>query len=260
MEGASVRAFSMAVGELDDTLNRLHRHSVPLERSPQVQTVFDSLERVDSSVCLRPRRPLTPPAIRSKDGESVGPVEFWRWRGSLSVLSGVPFAGEQEILDMGLFAFSAHDALRSVNTIFLILQAIFAGIGGIALLVAAFGIANTMIMAIYERTREIGLMKAIGATNRDVMTVFLAEAGAIGLLGGVLGVIVGILLSQIVNLFALSYLSTQTGGLGPSFVVYTPPWLILLSLAFATLVGLLSGIYPAMRAATLNPVSALKYE
>jgi len=161
---------------------------------------------------------------------------------------------------MGLFAFSAHDALRSVNTIFLILQAIFAGIGGIALLVAAFGIANTMIMAIYERTREIGLMKAIGATNRDVMTVFLAEAGAIGLLGGVLGVIVGILLSQIVNLFALSYLSTQTGGLGPSFVVYTSPWLILLSLAFATLVGLLSGIYPAMRAATLNPVSALKYE
>ncbi len=169
-------------------------------------------------------------------------------------------AVEQEILDMGLFAFSPHDALRSINTIFLILQAIFAGIGGIALLVAAFGIANTMIMAIYERTREIGLMKAIGATNRDVMTVFLAEAAAIGLLGGVLGVMVGILLSQIVNLFALSYLSTQTGGLGPSFVVYTPPWLILLSLAFATFVGLLSGIYPAMRAATLNPVSALKYE
>jgi putative ABC transport system permease protein len=136
-------------------------------------------------------------------------------------------------------------------------------VGAIALLVAAIGIANTMAMAILERTREIGVMKAIGATNRDVLSVFLGEAAGIGFLGGLGGVLVGWSAGQVINVFALAYLAgqaAQTGGPPPTTAVYTPPWLPIFALVFATLIGLISGLYPALRAATLVPVTALKYE
>jgi len=170
------------------------------------------------------------------------------------------FEVQKKIIEMGFFAFSFADALRSINIFFLALQAILGGIGAIALLVAAFGIANTMIMAIYERTREIGLMKAVGATNRDVMSVFLAEAASIGFIGGLVGVLLGVAVSRAINFFALNYLRAQAAGQGPSTIVHTPPWLPLFAIIFATLVGLVSGIYPSLRAATLDPVQALKYE
>jgi len=167
---------------------------------------------------------------------------------------------ERKITEAGFLAFSYRNALQQVNLVFLILQAILGGIGAIALVVAGFGIANTMTMSIYERTAEIGLMKAVGASNRDVMSVFLGEAGAIGLLGGISGVAVGIALSQAINVVALAYLRAQGTGEGPETLIHTPPWLVVFSIGFATLAGLISGIYPAMRAATLSPVSALKYE
>jgi putative ABC transport system permease protein len=121
-------------------------------------------------------------------------------------------------------------------------------------------------MAIYERTREIGLMKAIGATNRDVMSVFLAEAGGIGLLGGIGGVLLGVALGGAVNLVGGTYLAAQAvqGGAAASdlnlTLAYTPPWLPIFALLFATLVGVVSGVYPAVRAAALSPITALKYE
>jgi len=118
-------------------------------------------------------------------------------------------------------------------------------------------------MAILERTREIGLMKAVGATNRDVLSIFLGEAGGIGLLGGLGGVIIGWLAGQVINVVAMAYLTnqvSQSGGAPPNFAISTPLWLPLFALAFATLVGLVSGLYPALRAATLVPVTALKYE
>jgi putative ABC transport system permease protein len=135
--------------------------------------------------------------------------------------------------------------------------------GAIALLVAAIGIANTMTMAILERTREIGLMKAVGATNRHVLTVFLGEAAGIGFLGGLGGIIFGWGLGQIANVFVLAYLagqSVQNGSPPPTAAVSTPAWLPLFSLVFATIIGLLSGLYPALSAATLSPIKALKYE
>jgi len=124
-----------------------------------------------------------------------------------------------------------------------------------------------MTMAIYERTREIGLMKAVGATNRDVMSVFLGEAGGIGLLGGLGGVVIGAGLGALIDLIAGTYLAAQAvqqSGASASGVsislIYTPLWLPLFALGFATLVGVVSGLYPAMRAAALSPVAALKHE
>ena len=99
---------------------------------------------------------------------------------------------QKAIQDKGFTAFSALDTVREINSFFGILQAILGGIGAIALLVAALGIVNTLSMAILERTREIGLMKAVGARNRDVMVIFLGEAACIGLLGGVIGAGLGL--------------------------------------------------------------------
>jgi len=174
---------------------------------------------------------------------------------------------EREILGQGFFAYSARSMLQQMNIFFLVIQGIFGGIGAIALIVAAFGIANTMTMAIYERTREIGLMKAVGATNRDVMSVFLAEAGSIGVLGGIGGVLLGVALGALIDLIAGAYLAAQAvqqGGAAAAdatfTLIHTPLWLPIFAVLFSALVGVVSGIYPAMRAASLSPVTALKTE
>lgn len=173
---------------------------------------------------------------------------------------------QQSVRDMGFTAYSDLDAVRQLNTFFAVLQAVLGSIGAIALLVAALGIVNTLSMAILERTREIGLMKALGARNHDVMLVFLGEAACIGLLGGVLGVVIGWGISSAANVVIGSLLSQSNGaasgifGTGSTDFVYTPFWLPPFAIVFATLIGLLSGVYPALRAATLDPLRALKYE
>lgn len=173
---------------------------------------------------------------------------------------------ERTLKDMGFNVQSDQSMLKEINSFFLIVQAVLGGIGAIALLVAAFGIANTMIMAIYERTREIGLMKAIGATNQSVMSVFLAEAGSIGFLGGVGGVILATGFNALINMVGKQLLSQGGGLFGEGGVdtatslTHTPLWLLVFAITFAVLIGVVSGIYPAIRAAALSPIRALKYE
>jgi putative ABC transport system permease protein len=172
---------------------------------------------------------------------------------------------EQQLLEDGYFAFSARSTLQQINILFGVIQGVFGGIGAIALIVAAIGIANTMIMSILERTREIGLMKAVGATNRDVMLVFISEAGAIGLLGGIGGIIFGVVAAKIIDLIAQAYINAQIATSGatasePISIAVIPLWLLVFAVVFSLIVGLASGIYPALRAVQLNPVTALKYE
>ena len=173
---------------------------------------------------------------------------------------------KEAMKERGFSVQSDREQLESINRFFLIIQAVLGGIGAIALLVAAFGIANTMIMAIYERTREIGLMKAIGATNQDVMSVFLAESGAIGLLGGIGGIALATGLNAVLNVVGQSLIGQTGGGMGGAqpaaeiALTHTPLWLPLFAIVFATLIGVASGIYPAIRAAALSPIQALKYE
>ncbi len=170
---------------------------------------------------------------------------------------------ETELLARGFYAISAGTYIKAFNMIFLMIQAVLGGVGGIALLVAGVGIANTLTMAIYERTREIGLMKALGATNRAVMVIFLGEAGAIGFLGGLGGVLLGLLLSGAANILYGLYLQSQgaTSASGvTASITAIPLWLPVAAVLFATVVGVLSGLYPAQRAARLEPVVALKYE
>jgi putative ABC transport system permease protein len=154
---------------------------------------------------------------------------------------------------------SLQTILDMVNKGMVIMQTMLGSIGGLALLVASLGIANTMIMAVYERTREIGILKAIGASPSDIRVLFMTEAALIGLLGGVVGTIIGWLLGLGLNRGILAYLKWQEIPVEGTFFVVTL-WLVALALAFATVVGLLAGLYPAARAARLEPLEALRYE
>ncbi len=169
----------------------------------------------------------------------------------------------EQITAMGFQAWSPQSFVEGISSFYLVLQMAFGSMGAIALLVAAIGIANTMTMAILERTREIGLMKAVGANNRHVLAIFLGEAAGIGFIGGLGGVLFSWALGQVLNVLVIAYMAgqaAQTGQMPMTAAVVTPLWLPLSALLFATLMGLVSGLYPALNAATLAPMAALKYE
>jgi ABC-type antimicrobial peptide transport system permease subunit len=149
--------------------------------------------------------------------------------------------------------------LDMANRGMIIIQTMLASVGALALLVASIGIANTMIMAVYERTKEIGILKAVGAAPSQIRTLFVLEAALIGLLGGIVGTILGWLLGKALNLVILEILRWQEVNIQGTFFVVSW-WLVVAALAFATLIGLLAGLYPAARAARLAPLEALRYE
>lgn len=149
--------------------------------------------------------------------------------------------------------------LEQANRVFAVINVMLASVGGLALLVASLGIINTMIMAIYERTREIGTLKAIGASRGDIRGLFMLEAGLIGLLGGAVGVVGGWLLGLLLNQVIAWYIEQEQLPIQATFFV-TPWWLALAALGFAALVGVVAGLYPAGRAARLDPLVALRYE
>lgn len=161
-------------------------------------------------------------------------------------------AVQQQILDLGFRAYSLTDELEAMKETTKMLRVVLGAIGAISLVVAAIGITNTMVMAIYERTREIGIMKVIGASIRDIKRLFLTEAAMIGLGGGLLGVLVSFGVSKIVNFFAMNQGSTMTSSI--------PVWLYVGSVMFATVVGVLSGYFPAKRAMKLSALSAIRTE
>jgi putative ABC transport system permease protein len=167
-------------------------------------------------------------------------------------------AVEQVIKKMGFNTFSILDATRSLRQFFTILDLFLGIFGSLALAVASIGIVNTLVMAILERRREIGIMKAIGASDGDVKKLFFAEAGAMGALGGVVGVALGWTIGHVINLGTNIYLKRQ--ALPPESFWSVPWWLVGAEIVFAFVVSLVSGLYPAARAARLDPVQALRYE
>ena len=167
-------------------------------------------------------------------------------------------AVEDAVKKMGFTTFSIADASRGLRQFFGVLYAFLGIFGSLALIVASIGIVNTLVMAILERRREIGIMKAIGASDGDVRRLFFAEAGTMGLLGGILGVLFGWAIGQAINFGTNIYLQRQS--LPPENFWAVPWWLVAFALGFAFAVSLVSGLYPAGRAAKLDPVQALRYE
>ena len=171
--------------------------------------------------------------------------------------SQVP-AVEDAIKKMGFGAFSLVDATRSMGQFFAVLDGFLAIFGSLALAVASIGIVNTLVMAILERRREIGIMKALGASDADVRGLFFAEAGAMGFVGGAVGVALGWVIGRLINIGLNIYLQRQ--HFPSAQIWFVPLWLVLSAVAFSIVVSLLSGLYPATRAARLDPVQALRYE
>src|SRR3984893_7075552 len=167
-------------------------------------------------------------------------------------------AVEDAIKKMGFSAFSIVDATRSMRQFFAVLDGFLAIFGSLALAVASIGIVNTLVMAILERRREIGIMKAIGASDADVRGLFFAEAGAMGLVGGATGVTLGWAIGRLVN-FGMN-ISLQRQNCPAAQIWSVPLWLVLGAIAFSIVVSLLAGLYPASRAARLDPVQALRLE
>jgi putative ABC transport system permease protein len=181
--------------------------------------------------------------------------------GSLSVRAKSPSQVEvleASIKNAGFNAFSLLDASKSLRTFFSVFDLLLGIFGSLALAVATLGIVNTLVMAILERRREIGVLKALGAADSDVQQLFFVEAGVMGFLGGIFGVGFGWMLGRAITFGTNVYLKRQ--NLNPIDLSYVPWWLVMLALVFAIVVSLIAGLYPASRAAKLNPVDTLRYE
>lgn len=161
-----------------------------------------------------------------------------------------------QIRKMGYNVETNAEYMESMEKEFAIVEAVLGGIGAVSLFVAAIGIANTMMMSIYERTKEIGIIKVLGCSLKNIRQMFLLEAAAIGLIGGAIGNVLSFLMSQLINI-----LTGHGQAMGfDGNISYIPVWLVLLSMGFAMLVGVAAGYFPALRAMRLSPLAAIRSE
>lgn len=165
---------------------------------------------------------------------------------------------QETIKGMGFQAWSLVDILDSMKKTSAGIQAVLGGIGAVSLFVAALGITNTMIMSIYERTKEIGVMKVIGARLKDIKRLFLFEAGLIGFFGGLFGIIMSYGISKLINFVGGNMMGDMMGAETQISVI--PLWLVLLAITFSSVVGIVSGYYPARRAMRLSALDAIRGE
>jgi putative ABC transport system permease protein len=164
----------------------------------------------------------------------------------------------EELIGMGFMVSAISDVIEQANKIFRVIQIVLGIFGIIALIVAAIGLANTMTISLLERTQDIGIMRAVGASPKDVRNLFLTESTLIGFAGGVVGIFIGKLVSLFFNL-GINLLAKSLGA-QPLNLFFTPSWFLIFIVIFSTLVGFSTGIFPARRASKLNPLAALKYK
>lgn len=164
-------------------------------------------------------------------------------------------AVQAELQNMGYEAYSNAEWMQQTQDQMKMIQMVLGGIGAVSLFVAAIGIANTMMMSIYERTKEIGIIKVLGCDLKNIRSMFLLEAGFIGFIGGVAGLILSAGISVVINMLAGNASDGYYSGIS-----YIPIWLVLISLAFAVFVGMAAGFFPALRAMKLSPLAAIRNE
>lgn len=167
-------------------------------------------------------------------------------------------SARDEILAKGLMVSAMTDTLNQINNIFRVTQITFTVIGVIALIIASIGMINTMTVSLLERTREIGIMRTIGATSKGIKQMFLTESIIMGVGGGLGGLLIGTFVTFILDM-GVKLFAFAMGG-EPVSIFYTPPWFFVLVLVFSLAIGVITGVFPAKRAASLNPIDALRYE
>lgn len=164
-----------------------------------------------------------------------------------------------EITKMGYGATSIQSMIKNVKATFTVVNAVLAIIGVIIVFVASIGVINTMTMAIYERTRSIGIMKALGCSRGDIRRLFIVESAAIGFIGGLIGIVFSLMNTQIIKVILDSFLKSKGISNVPN-IFSTPIWLVLGTMGFAILISVIAGFYPANKASKLDPVESLRYE
>jgi putative ABC transport system permease protein len=164
----------------------------------------------------------------------------------------------EKIEAMGVGVFALADELEEIKKAFLIMDSLLGAIGTMALIIAALGIINTMLMSILERTREIGIMKAVGGSENEIKFIFFVEAACIGLVGAIFGLLLGWLVTRIANQVMNTMVLPDNQG--PVDLFYFPLWLIFGAIGFSVFVSLAAGLYPAIRAARIDPVRALRHD
>jgi putative ABC transport system permease protein len=171
-----------------------------------------------------------------------------------SEVTGVQDAAKQ----MGFATFSLLDFTQGLRRVFAILDMLLGIFGSLALAVASLGIVNTLVMAILERRREIGVLKALGASDGDIRQLFFAEASVMGIAGGAGGVLLGWGIGRVIQTVTAIYLRRQ--AIPAENIWLVPWWLVVGAIFFSLVVSLAAGMYPAARAAKLDPVEALRYQ
>lgn len=196
-------------------------------------------------------------AINNKPNKPVEYSEVFVYTDKIDNVKSV----QSNLNAAGLSTYSNQDDQEYIKKIMTVVQVVLGAIGAVSMFVAAFGISNTMIMAVYERTKEIGVMKVIGCDISDIKTVFLCEAGLIGFIGGVIGVIISIIVSLIANAVAGAVLSSTLNDMSIRVTVSSVPlWLVVLGIGFSVLVGVISGVSPANRAVKVSALKAIHNE
>jgi len=258
LDGAIGKKVTLRLGgavKLGQT--RIAGSGTPRDYTMTVVGVFDERNTSQTSV----RIALDDAIVASAENRGLAPDEMRRLTG----YSGVSLEAEDSrwvgdvvtaVQELGYSAFSLKQVVDQIDQGFGIFRGILAGIGGVALLVAAIGIANTMVMAVLERTREIGIMKAVGAAPRDIRLLFLAEAGLVGIIGGIIGLVLGLGGGRVIEVL-IRELNPRVNP--PSIFVVDLP-LALGSLALALGMSLVAGFLPSRRAMRMSALSALRYE
>jgi len=254
----------------ENVLSRQPPERLPFSSESYTFTIVGVAERMGfgGPTPLRSEVYIPPgPAAKMKKISMVSIWDFFQPTGSdegYSVinikLSSVKYVDpvKAQVEQMGFETFALIDQLEEIKTGFLFMDMFLIAVGMIAIVVASLGIINTMVMSILERYKEIGIMKAVGASDSDVKRIFFFEAGVIGFLGGVLGLGLGYSVSMIINR-VVNYFLAQQGVPYINYFSY-PWWLCLGAIAFAIFVSLAAGIYPTLRAAGVDPVIALRHD
>jgi putative ABC transport system permease protein len=236
---------------------RIAGSGTPREYKVTVVGVFDERNTSQTSV----RIPLEDAIIASAENRGLTPDDMRRTTGYSGVsleTADSKYVGEvvSSVQQLGYSAFSLKQVIDQIDQGFGIFRGILAGIGGVALLVAAIGIANTMVMAVLERTREIGIMKAVGASPQDIRALFLGEAALVGIFGGIIGLALGIAGGKVIEVI----IRQVNPNVNPPDIFVVDVTLAGGALALALLVSLVAGFLPSRRAMRMSALSALRYE
>lgn len=186
----------------------------------------------------------------------IGIEEYERVQVRVVDNQALPLVEEALITD-GYRVTALSKTVEQASKIFQGIQVVLAVFGGIALLVSAIGMFNTMTVTLLERTKEIGIMRTIGASPSDVKTLFVSESIVVGFMGGLSGIVMGVAFGLVVNLL-LNLVAGQFGGQSVRLFAF-PFWFLAFIAIFSAVVGYLTGIFPARRAAKLNPLDAIQY-